>query len=96
MRLIVILLLSFVTTHIQAQKLQQFTFLGKLSDVNENFSGSKKIEYTIYDLNDILWRETHKNVAITKGNCILPYAQSFAFILQSRWRFNIIRNYARF
>ncbi len=68
MRLIVILLLSFVTTHIQAQKLQQFTFLGKLSDVNENFTGTKTLEYTVYNLNDILWRETHKNVAITKGN----------------------------
>lgn len=68
MRLIVILLLSFVTTHIQAQKLQQFTFLGKLSDVNENFIGTKTLEYTVYNLNDILWRETHKNVAITKGN----------------------------
>ncbi|WP_445749435.1 hypothetical protein [Polaribacter sp.] len=68
MKLIVILFLSFLCTQTHAQTLKQFTFQGKLSDVNENFTGTKTIEYTVYDLNDILWRENHENVAVKNGN----------------------------
>ena len=79
MKLIVILLLNFLSIQTQAQTLKQFTFQGKLSDVNENFSGTKKIEYTIYDLNNILWRETHNNVIITNGNYEVKLGSITAF-----------------
>ena len=79
MKLIVILLLNFLSIQTQAQTLKQFTFQGKLSDVNENFSGTKKIEYTIYDLNDILWRETHNNVIIANGNYEVKLGSITAF-----------------
>jgi hypothetical protein len=68
-----------LSSNLNAQTLKQFTFQGKLSDVNENFSGTKKIEYTIYDLNDILWRETHNNVTITNGNYELKLGSITAF-----------------
>jgi hypothetical protein len=66
MKITTILFLWFFST--QAQTLKQFTFQGKLSDINENFTGTKSIEFTIYDLNDILWRETHQDVAVKNGN----------------------------
>lgn len=66
MKITTILFLWFFST--QAQTLKQFTFQGKLSDINENFTGTKSIEFTIYDLNDVLWRETHQNVAVENGN----------------------------
>ena len=68
MRTIYILFLMLLSSNLNAQILKQFTFQGKLSDVNENFTGTKTIEYTVYDLNDILWRENHENVAVKNGN----------------------------
>ncbi|WP_445749436.1 hypothetical protein [Polaribacter sp.] len=68
MRTIYILFIMLLSSNLNAQTLKQFTFQGKLSDVNENFTGAKTIEYTVYDLNDILWRENHENVAVKNGN----------------------------
>jgi hypothetical protein len=65
---LIFLFLLYVVHFTHAQTLKQFTFQGKLSDINENFTGTKSIEFTIYDLNDILWRETHQDVAVKNGN----------------------------
>ncbi len=64
------LLLSFFicyTFSVRAQILKQFTFHGKLPYAEQNFTGTKKIEYTIYDLNKILWREVHPKVSVNSG-----------------------------
>lgn len=79
MRTIYILFAILLSSNLNAQTLKQFTFQGKLSDVNENYSGTKKIEFTIYDLNDILWRETHNNVIITNGNYEVKLGSIIAF-----------------
>ena len=79
MRTIYILFTMLLSSNLNAQTLKQFKFQGKLSDVNENFSGTKKIEYTIYDLNNILWRETHNNVIITNGNYEVKLGSITAF-----------------
>ncbi len=76
---LIFLFLLYIVHFTHAQTLKQFTFQGKLSDVNENFTGTKSIEFTIYDLNDILWREIHQNVAIENGNYELKLGSATPF-----------------
>lgn len=73
------LFLLFVMPFTHAQTLKQFTFQGKLSDGNENFTGTKSLEFTVYDLNDILWRETHQDVAVKNGNYELKLGSITSF-----------------
>ncbi len=73
------LFLLFVMPFTHAQTLKQFTFQGKLSDGNENFTGTKSLEFTVYDLNDILWRETHQDVTVKNGNYELKLGSITSF-----------------
>jgi hypothetical protein len=57
----------WVFTQANAQSLKQFTFKSRLAEANEHFTGNKKISFTVYKVNDVIWTETHEQVAVKDG-----------------------------